>query len=30
LNVTSDDTIVLPGDFSWAMNFDEAKADLII
>jgi predicted phosphohydrolase len=27
LNVTSDDTIVLPGDFSWAMNFDEAKAD---
>lgn len=26
-NVTSDDTVVLPGDFSWAMNFKEAKAD---
>jgi predicted phosphohydrolase len=26
-NVAPDDTVVLPGDFSWAMNFDEAKAD---
>lgn len=26
-NVTSDDTVVLPGDFSWAMTLAEAKPD---
>lgn len=25
--VSSDDTVVVPGDISWAINFDEAKAD---
>ena len=25
--VNSDDTVILPGDFSWAMTLDEAKAD---
>lgn len=25
--VHSDDTVVIPGDISWAINFDEAKAD---
>ena len=25
--VNNDDTVILPGDFSWAMTLDEAKAD---
>lgn len=25
--VSADDTVVIPGDISWAINFDEAKAD---
>ena len=25
--VSTDDTVVVPGDISWAINFDEAKAD---
>lgn len=25
--VSNDDTVVIPGDISWAINFDEAKAD---
>ena len=27
LKVSDNDTILLPGDFSWAMNFDELKPD---
>lgn len=25
--ISADDTVVIPGDISWAINFDEAKAD---
>ena len=25
--VSPDDTVVVPGDISWAINFEEAKAD---
>ena len=27
--VTADDTVVIPGDISWGMNFEEAKADFL-
>lgn len=27
MTVSPDDTVVVPGDISWAINFDEAKAD---
>ncbi|MBQ3889471.1 MAG: metallophosphoesterase, partial [Clostridia bacterium] len=27
-SVTPDDTVILPGDLSWAMSLDESKTDL--